>query len=108
MSHIYLLKTMPSVLHTRYLLICILIFTGSFSAHSQSIITGLITQKGSGKPMSSVTVRMTGTYYGAISDANGKYSIKKIPVGANYTLELTRIGFRTIKKTGIALGKMIH
>ena len=61
MSHIYLLKTMPSVLHTRYLLICILIFTGSFSAHSQSIITGLITQKGSGKPMSSVTVRMTGT-----------------------------------------------
>ena len=105
MSHIYLLKTMPSVLHTRYLLICILIFTGSFSAHSQSIITGLITQKGSGKPMSSVTVRMTGTYYGAISDANGKYSIKKIPAGANYTLELTRIGFRTIKKTGIALGK---
>ena len=96
---------MPSILHFRYILVCLLIIIGSFSAYSQSIINGLITQKGSGKPMSSVTVRMTGTYYGAISDANGRYSIKKIPAGSNYTLELTRIGFRTIKKTGISIGK---
>ena len=72
---------------------------------AQSVITGTITENNTKKGMASVTVRMTGTYYGAISDANGKYTIKKISAGKNYTLEITRIGYRTIKKTGIALGK---
>ena len=73
--------------------------------NAQSIIRGTIADKSTKKPISSVTIRVMGTYYGAISDANGAYFIKKIPAGKNYTLEITRIGFRTIKKTGIALGK---
>ena len=73
--------------------------------NAQSIIRGTITDKSTKKPISSATIRVMGTYYGAISDANGAYSIKKIPAGKNYTLEITRIGFRTIKKTGIAIGK---
>jgi len=73
--------------------------------NAQSIIRGTITDKSTKKSISSATIRVMGTYYGAISDANGAYSIKKIPAGKNYTLEITRIGFRTIKKTGIAIGK---
>lgn len=71
----------------------------------QSVIMGTISEKGNSKPVSSATVRMPGTYYGAISDQNGKYVIRKIAPGTSYTLEITRIGYKTVKKTGISLGK---
>ena len=75
------------------------------SSFSQSMIRGTITDKSSKKSISSATIRVLGTYYGAISDGNGNYSIKNIPGGKNYTLEITRIGYRSIKKTGIILAK---
>ncbi|MFM7340183.1 MAG: carboxypeptidase-like regulatory domain-containing protein, partial [Bacteroidota bacterium] len=69
------------------------------------MIRGTITDKSSKKSISSATIRVLGTYYGAISDGNGNYAIKNIPGGKNYTLEITRIGYRSIKKTGIILAK---
>jgi outer membrane receptor protein involved in Fe transport len=72
-------------------------------ALGQGIITGTITDAVSKKPLKSVTVRMPGTYYGAISDASGRYTIRKIATGKNYTLEISFIGYKKIQKTGIAI-----
>ncbi|MFN5176679.1 MAG: carboxypeptidase-like regulatory domain-containing protein, partial [Ignavibacteria bacterium] len=88
-----------------FITLCFCLVFYSISSRAQSMIRGTITEKSSKKPISSATIRVLGTYYGAISDANGNYAVKKIPGGKNYTLEITRIGYRTIKKTGVSLSK---
>lgn len=86
----------------RFLLL-LLSFLFPLAMLGQGIITGTITDGGTKKPLKSVTIRIPGTYYGAISDAAGKYTIRKIAPGKNYTLEISFIGFKKIQKTGIAI-----
>ncbi len=59
----------------------------------QRTLTGIVTDAKAGTPLASVTVRATKTNAQAITDANGKFSIK-VPQGA-VTLELSYVGYAT-------------
>lgn len=70
--------------------------TGESSAfvaeQSRSIISGKITDS-SGVPLPGVSVVLKGTTIGTITDADGKYTISKIP--ANATLQFSFVGMRS-------------
>lgn len=51
-----------------------------------------------GKPAPYVTVQITGTTKGAVTDENGEFSIRRLTPGT-YTLHITLVGFETVEKT---------
>jgi hypothetical protein len=79
-----------------------LLFFISFNAVIQyadcqnASIRGFVYQKKNGEPIIFTNVYLFKTSYGATTDANGYYTISKIPAG-NYTLMVTFIGYDTLK-----------
>ncbi|NUM72133.1 MAG: TonB-dependent receptor, partial [Ignavibacteriaceae bacterium] len=63
-------------------------------------VQGTIQDAKTGELLPGVNVILKGTYYGAASDFNGKYSINNVSPGT-YTLEVSFIGFKTMQFTGI-------
>jgi TonB-linked SusC/RagA family outer membrane protein len=61
------------------------------------IITGTVTSSDDKLPIPGVTVKIKGTTGGAITDANGKYSVKISDAGG--VLEFSSIGFASQSKT---------
>jgi TonB-linked SusC/RagA family outer membrane protein len=76
------------------LLILLFVFTGVATLLAQTnVITGTVTSAVEGEgPIPGVTIQVKGTTVGAITDANGKYSIS-VPTGAT-TLVFTYIGMK--------------
>jgi len=50
-----------------------------------------------GKPAPYVTVQITGTTKGAVTDENGEFSIRRLTPGT-YTLHITLVGFEPVEK----------
>lgn len=61
-------------------------------APSAGRVTGSITDKDGGAPIEGAQVRVDGTNTGAITGADGKYTIARVPAGT-YTLRVIRIGY---------------
>ncbi len=61
-------------------------------------IKGLIIDKSSHQPIVGASIEVIGTELGAISDANGKYTIRAVPPGT-YALKVSTVGYvlNTIK-----------
>lgn len=64
-------------------------------------ITGVIMGP-SGQPESQVTILVEGTAYGALSEADGKFTIKNVPVGT-YTVKAIKTGYKDSVKTGVVV-----
>ncbi len=88
----------------RQLAYCLLLFLLSIPIRMLSaeggVIRGTVRDKQSGKPLVSATVRIPGTYYGAFTDYNGRFIIRRVEPG-EYTLEIRYVGYKTVQKTGI-------
>ncbi|MBK9730246.1 MAG: TonB-dependent receptor [Chitinophagaceae bacterium] len=69
-------------------------------------IGGKITDKSDNSELIGVTIMVTGTRYGAVTDENGKYSIN-LPAGI-YTLNVSYIGYEKTLYTGIAIKQDEH
>ncbi|SEQ75727.1 SusC/RagA family TonB-linked outer membrane protein [Pedobacter rhizosphaerae] len=69
----------------------ILLFVASTAMAQDRTITGTVTSSDDKLPMPGVSVRVTGTQIGSVTDANGKYSVK-VPSGSK-TLEFSFIGY---------------
>jgi TonB-linked SusC/RagA family outer membrane protein len=65
---------------------------------AQGKITGKVTDE-NGEPLPGATVKVKGTTYGAVADADGNYMIS-LPEG-NYTLVVSYIGFKTVEYNDI-------
>lgn len=78
-----------------------LIFIFPLVMFGKGAITGFVTDAKTKEPLRGVTVKIVGTYYGAISDAKGKYLIKNIAPGNAYTIDVSYLGFKKVLKTGI-------
>ena len=63
-------------------------------------ISGTVTDAQSGQPIEGVQVRVAGTGYGAMTQANGRYFIISVPPGS-YTLQARRIGYQSIDVTNV-------
>ena len=60
-------------------------------------ITGLITDRTAGAPISNVSVTIVGTELGARTGADGKYTISDVPPGAK-RVRAARIGYAPIEQ----------
>jgi outer membrane receptor protein involved in Fe transport len=72
------------------------------SAFSQSndkgSIHGTITDKDNHEPLPGANVTVKGTYYGAVSDPDGKFIISNVNAGS-YTLEVSLLGYKKMQYT---------
>ncbi|MCB0402163.1 MAG: TonB-dependent receptor [Flavobacteriales bacterium] len=75
-------------------LMLLLIATVTFAQNG--IVRGFVYNDKTGEAEIGATVFLKGTTMGAATDANGFYSITKVPPG-NYTLMVTSLGFDTIQ-----------
>lgn len=55
-------------------------------------IAGTVTDSANGRPLSSVSVSISGTRLGAVTDTAGRYAINAVPAGT-HSLETRRIGY---------------
>jgi len=86
-----------------YLLILFLILF-SFNANAQEqfgSMSGIVADS-AGIPLDGVTLKLKGTYLGAVSDIEGKYKIEGITEGS-YTLQVSYEGFKTVEYTDVKL-----
>jgi len=82
------------------LFFCLLLVTGSLAIGQTLQVSGTVTSSGDGQPIPGVSVTVKGTTLGALTGADGKYTIN-VPSNAQ-TLMFSFIGFRTqeVKLTG--------
>ena len=66
-------------------------------AQAQGSVTGLVTNEGSGRPLSSAQVFIEGTGLGGITSANGRYLIANVPAGT-HTLRVQLIGYTGVQQ----------
>lgn len=84
-----------------FLFLFFLITSVSFSQEKFAVISGKISDS-SGIPLDGVTVKLVGTYLGAVSDYDGTYKITDI-APQSYTIQVSAEGFRTVEYTDIKL-----
>lgn len=61
------------------------------SAQGVGTITGRVTDSATGSPLAGASVVIVGTQFGALTDATGRYSIPRVPVGT-YSVQAQLIG----------------
>lgn len=87
----------------RYTLIILLIPTlilffaaAIIMADEYGTITGQITDSQTGQPIIGATVLLVGTNRGAQTDADGKFTIKRVPPGS-YAVKITAVGYQELE-----------
>nr|WP_276898210.1 TonB-dependent receptor [Pedobacter kyonggii] len=83
----------------------ILLFFASTAIAQDRTITGTVTSSDDKLPIPGVSVRVTGTQIGTVTDANGKYSVK-VPSGSK-TLDFSFIGY-LVKNQAITASNTIN
>lgn len=68
------------------------------SAQAVGVITGRVTETGSGQPVAAVSVTIPGTTNGALTGEDGRFTLRQVAAG-NVTLSFTRIGFEPSRST---------
>lgn len=84
----------------RYFTLMILFLSLTVYSQGTGSISGSIKDKSNGEPLPGVNVVLKGTYYGAATDINGKYTIHSINPGT-YIVEVSLIGYKTVQFTGV-------
>src|SRR5690606_10740969 len=65
-------------------------------------ITGVVTDSTTGQPLSAVSVAVEGTRLGGLTNAEGRYTIERVPVGT-HTLQTRRIGYSPRNIPGVSV-----
>lgn len=68
------------------------------SAQAVGVITGRVTEQGSGQPVAAVSVTIPGTTNGTLTGEDGRYTLRQVASGS-VTLSFTRIGFEAGRLT---------
>ena len=66
--------------------------TGAQAPQGGGVVTGRVTESGSGRPVGEAQIAVVGTRLGAVTDANGNFRIANVPTGTQ-TLRVRRIGY---------------
>ena len=65
-------------------------------------ISGVVKDKKSGETLIGVNLLVKGTYYGAASNVDGRYTIRDMNPG-QYTLEISLLGYKKVQQTGVTV-----
>jgi TonB-dependent receptor len=84
-----------------FLLYCIVLAVSQSSAQSGSL-QGKVTDEANGEDIVGANVLVMGTNMGGVSDLDGKFLIRNIPVGT-YTVKISYVGYGTKSITGIVI-----
>jgi outer membrane receptor protein involved in Fe transport len=82
------------------ILLLLLCLSSPLAGQNKAVISGTIQDARTGETLIGVNVLVSGTYYGAATDVNGRYTIRDINPG-EYTLAISLIGYKKIQKTGV-------
>jgi len=82
------------------LILLSLFIVSSLYAGITGKITGVVTDKETGKPIPYVNIIVVGTPFGAATDKNGRYVIINIPPGT-YTVKASHVAYHTVTKTNV-------
>jgi len=82
------------------LLICLVAAAQSVSAEGKGTIKGRVKDAKTGEGLPVVNVKVKGTYYGAVTDFDGNYSIPNMNQGS-YTLEFSIVGYTMVQHTDV-------
>ncbi|SHL92507.1 TonB-dependent receptor [Chitinophaga sp. CF418] len=88
-------------------LLFLLLLCSLSTVHAQTVLTGTVTDKNSGKPLQGVSVSIPSTNNGVHTDASGQYRFT-ISSKGQYTLQATYLGFKTFTTTISANGSSIQ
>lgn len=75
--------------------------------HAQTVLTGTVTDKNTGKPIEGVSVSIPSANNGIHTNANGQYRFT-VPSKGQYSLQASYIGFKTFTTTINASGNAIQ
>lgn len=91
-----------------FLVTCCLSITQTHAQTTQASITGVITDEG-GSPVPGATIivknESTGFNTGTLTNNNGEFIFKQLPLGSPYSVSITSIGFASEKRMGYALNQ---
>ncbi|HET7553833.1 MAG TPA: SusC/RagA family TonB-linked outer membrane protein [Gemmatimonadaceae bacterium] len=91
-------------------LLAVISFTTTAGAQEPATgqITGVVSDSTTGQPLSSVSVSVAGTRLGDLTDAQGRYTIDRVPAGT-LTLQTRRIGYspRNIPGVSVTAGSAV-
>jgi TonB-linked SusC/RagA family outer membrane protein len=89
-----------SSIRSRFWLAAALLVASAGAARAQSTsITGRVVEAGAeGRPVDQVQVNVVGTTLGALTNAEGRYTIRGVPAGT-HTVRALRVGYAEQKKT---------
>jgi len=91
-----------SMLRSLFILILSTVF--AFTSSAQGTLTGVITDKATNEGLIGATVLLIGTYKGAATDFNGKYTITGIKPG-DYSVRVSYVGYKEKIFNGIHITK---
>jgi len=77
-----------------FLLLCLVLLISS-QVLAQSKVTGLVADQSDGAGIPYATVMIKGTKTATVADANGSYSLDKVP--SNAVLVFSSIGYQTVE-----------
>ncbi len=81
----------------KLLVILFFIFSTQFLlAQYKGTLSGKVVDKATNETLPSVNVIIKGTYYGAATDFDGKFTITNITPGS-YTVEITLLGYKQVQ-----------
>lgn len=90
------------------LIVTVLMFSIELNAQNNSTLTGTVKDPIAGETMVGANVYFKGTSIGTITDVNGKFIIKGIPIG-EYTLVISYIGYENYQEqVEIKAGTSVH
>ncbi len=81
-------------------LIALAVLLPGIALAQKATITGTVTDAKSGETLMGVNVLLKGTYYGASSNMDGKYTVREVNPG-EYTVEVSLLGYKKLQKTGV-------
>ena len=89
-----------------YLLLTLLLFSSvtvlNAKEKTTGNISGVLTEKETGQPVIGASVSIVGTKRGAITDNNGRYTIKDVEPGT-YTLKITHLDYNSLEVVAIVV-----
>lgn len=81
----------------------LLAITASINAQTSATLTGTVTDEADGSELPGATVKLVGTYYGAMTGDDGKFVIGNLKPG-DYTVRVSFVGYADKVYTGIRVG----
>lgn len=86
----------------KYILIIFIIFTGQIFAQGQGVITGVVIDHDSQKPVADAEVTIIELDSSATSGNDGKFEFINVPLGT-YQLKTSKVGYETVVNTDIVV-----